>query len=494
MKQNLSRRTFIKTSAIAAGGVALTASTLDTLTAHTAWAQNQGIGGRGRSPQAVGYGALFPARDQNREEILALPPGFQYITFGRTGELMSDGTRTPRNLDGMAAFPGPNGTIRLIRNHEVRNAPNDLRGAVGGPANTKYDPLGVGGTVTLDYDPIRRRLVRDFVSLNGTIVNCAGGFSFGDSGWITCEETVAGPNQGWGQKHGYSFLVPASANSAVSASPITAMGRFSHEACVADFNGIVYQTEDAGSGRGSGFYRYIPNNPNNLLAGGSLQILAIKNIPQYDTREGQTVGQVFPIEWVAITTPDPDLENGATSVFNQGFAQGAALFNRLEGIWRGDDGSIFFVSTSGGDAKSGDVNSDGFREGYGQLWHFRATSQSAGLLTLVFESSRQSELDSPDNIVVTPRGGILFCEDDAGGNDDDTHPLAPGVTDVNRLIGLTPKGEPFEFAVNRLSDFEFAGACFSPDGNILFVNIFGNGEPRSGMTCAITGPWRRGPL
>ena len=104
-------------------------------------------------------------------------------------------------------------------------------------------------------------------------------------------------------------------------------------------------------------------------------------------------------------------------------------------------------------------------------------------------------LDSPDNLLVTPRGGILLCEDDASGTDGDTHPLAPGITDVNRLIGLTRRGDAFEFAVNTLNDAEFAGACFSPDATTLFVNIFGSGDvPGSGMTCAITGPWRRGAL
>jgi hypothetical protein len=104
-------------------------------------------------------------------------------------------------------------------------------------------------------------------------------------------------------------------------------------------------------------------------------------------------------------------------------------------------------------------------------------------------------LDSPDNLLVTPRGGILLCEDDASGADDDTHPLAPGITDVNRLIGLSRRGDAFEFAVNVLNDSEFAGACFSPDGSTLFVNLFGDGDaPGSGMTCAVTGPWRRGAL
>jgi len=112
---------------------------------------------------------------------------------------------------------------------------------------------------------------------------------------------------------------------------------------------------------------------------------------------------------------------------------------------------------------------------------------------LVFESPSESALDSPDNLVITARGGILLCEDDTSLNDG-THPLAPGVNNVNRLIGLGPDGILFEFAVNRLNRSEFTGVCFSPDGNILFVNIYGDGTPGSGMTCAIIGPWDAGPL
>ena len=178
--------------------------------------------------------------------------------------------------------------------------------------------------------------------------------------------------------------------------------------------------------------------------------------------------------------PDPDIAGGATEVAAQGVAAGAAVFNRLEGIWYDHHtGTFFFNSTSGGDA------------GYGQVWQYDPDAET---LTLFFESPGGSVLDSPDNLLVTPRGGILLCEDDASGGDGDTHPLAPGIVDVNRLIGVSPAGQAFEFAVNRLNDSEFAGACFSPDGRTLFVNIFGNATPGSGMTCAIRGPWPRGSL
>ncbi len=83
---------------------------------------------------------------------------------------------------------------------------------------------------------------------------------------------------------------------------------------------------------------------------------------------------------------------------------------------------------------------------------------------------------------------------DNGVDDHGTHPLTPGIENVNRLIGLGLAGETFEFAVNMLNDSEFVGACFSPDGEILFVNLFGSSTPGSGMTCAIWGPWDHGPL
>ena len=278
------------------------------------------------------------------------------------------------------------------------------------------------------------------------------------------------------------------------------MGRFSHEAVATDQRtGTVYLTEDAGSGRGSGLYRFLPRDPARLHRGGRLQILMIQGRPQADLREGQTPRRWLPVTWRDIDEPDPEpvIEAelpGATSVFAQGWAAGGAKFNRLEGIWAAER-SFFIASTSGGDAKNGDVNADGFAEGYGQIWEYEPGSHgSGGRLRLAFESPGGSVLDSPDNLTISPRGNLLICEDDAGSVDGDAHPLAPGLTDVNRLIGLTRDGRTFEFLVNRFSTSELAGACFSPDGQTLFMNVYGTAEPGSGFTAAITGPWRRGVL
>ena len=84
----------------------------------------------------------------------------------------------------------------------------------------------------------------------------------------------------------------------------------------------------------------------------------------------------------------------------------------------------------------------------------------------------------------------MLCEDDASSADEDRHPLAPELSNVNRLIGLAPGGEPFEFAVNIADDSEFAGACFSPDGSTMFANTLGSNDSTvpPGRTYAIRGP------
>ena len=493
----IDRRTFLGRGAAFAGAGLFTNGAAAALMSRQALAKPRR---RARSD----YGPLRPVRDKaTGREILALPKGFQYTTFGYIGSRMSDGNLTPLALDGMAAFPHPTNDrlVRLIRNHEDRNSAGAGSNPVApGEAGEVYDATAGGGTSTLDFDPRRGRLVQDFISLKGTIVNCAGGYSLGYAGWLTGEETVAT----FGERHGYVFLVPVDreAGDPKGSDPIVPMGRFAHEAVAVDQRtGIVYQTDDPGSGVGAGFFRYIQDDPQDLMAGGRLEMLGIRGRPQEDLRENQTPGDTLPVEWFAIDDVDPDgADNRApTSCYAQGFAKGAAKFNRLEGCWWDGDRAIYFASTSGGDTKNGDVNSDGYAEGYGQIWRYRAT-RGGGDLTLVYESDGAEALDSPDNLCVTPRGGLILCEDDAS-NDSDLDPRAPGIENVNRLIGFSRDGGVFPFAVNRLNDSELAGATFSPDGKILFVNILGSTtgsvspyRGNEGMTIAVTGPWAKGPL
>lgn len=451
----LDRRDFLRGTTVL-GSVALG---MQGLVARGALAAPEARASRMKSDVKGAYGPLMPKAAKNTgETLLELPEGFEYTVFGRTGSLMQDGRPTPGAHDGMAAFKVGD-EVRLVRNHEVRTRRAGNPVAIATPS---YNPLSGGGTTTLVVDPKTRELKNSWVSIAGTNTNCAGGPTPWGS-WITCEETTLGANVGFPVGHGYCFEVPADANGPVTPQPIKGMGRFVHEAVAIDPDtGIVYLTEDQGT---SGFYRYIPNKPGKLLEGGKLQMLAIKDLPNYDTRREQEVGEQLDAVWVDITNPDPaNADVVPLAVANQGFAQGAAIFSRLEGAWYGDK-SIFFNATSGGDAE------------LGQIWQYEPRKGKDGKLTLIFESPSGAVLDSPDNITVSPRGGLVICED----GDEDQY-----------LRGLNEKGEIFDFAKNIVPNFtdrEFAGACYSPDSDTLFVNI-----QTPGITFAIWGPWEKGVL
>lgn len=471
------RRNFLKGSVAATVG----AIALSGLTNRVALADpGAGRAGRKAGKGEGGYGPLAqrPAENAAPGELgeLALPAGFKYVKFGIARSIMSDGNATPNAHDGMAAFALPNGNIRLIRNHENRDSPG-VATIKGSPA-TAYDQLGGGATTSLEikqYPDGSCELVRDFISLNGTIVNCAGGPTPWGT-WLTCEESVETRER----KHGYVFEVPASAEDEVPAEPLTAMGRLVHEAVAVDpRTSIVYETEDRNVNAtepraGAGFYRFIPAIPGNLKAGGRLQMLAIADQPNYDTVTGQRVGKPLPVTWVDIPDPDPADTNGFTAgdglaVYRQGYEQGGARFARLEGAWYGE-GSVFFHSTNGGDARRG------------QVWQYTPRGNSGGQLVLLFESPSAEVLDAPDNITISPRGGLVLCEDGGG---------------VQYLRGLTQRGQIFDFALNLRDDDEFAGACFSPNGQTLFVNLIGSTREEGdllGMSFAIWGPWDEGAL
>ena len=459
-----SRRDFLRRSAGLAGAAliapslsGLVACSRGTVPATTAAFRRAGLG-------QGGYGPLRPAGAD-----LALPEGFSYTVLSSTGKPMSDGNPTPCAFDGMAAFALPNGNVRLIRNHENRDEPSTAK--VKGDASKAYDPKGGGGTTSLEVrvdDDGSATLVRDFLSLNGTIVNCAGGPTPWGS-WLSCEESVDGRINGWNEEHGYIFEVPATAEGPVAPVPLKAMGRFVHEAVAVDrATGIVYETEDRTPT--AGFYRFIPTERGRLAEGGRLQMLAVEGRPNYATGTGQKVGVRLPVRWVDIGDPDPrENGNNPTAIFDQGFVQGAARFARLEGCWYGDE-SIYFHATNGGDAE------------VGQVWRYQPASMERGTLVLVFESPSREVLDYPDNITVSPRGGIVICEDGEG---------------EQYLRGLTPEGAIFDLGRNLLNDTEFAGACFSPDGRALFVNIMGSTRDAGtdeGRTLAIRGSWGRGAL
>ncbi|MCW8126460.1 alkaline phosphatase PhoX [Microbulbifer halophilus] len=421
-------------------------------------------------------------------DILHLPPGFSYRVLSNTGDSMSDGLLTPSAPDGMAAFPAAGNAHQclLVRNHELDSIGEEVGPfdgkpeAAAGVSSRVFDlyrnELPVkGGTTTLLYDHRSGSIERSHLSLSGTVRNCAGGPTPWGS-WLSCEETLAGPADGFGRDHGYVFEVPADSRGLVEPVPLRDMGRFTHEAAAVDSsNGIVYLTEDAD---GSVFYRFIPDTPGELARGGRLQALVIRGRPGAQTRnwpedEGEpiTTDQQFDCDWIDLEGVD----NPHGDLAQRGVADGAASFCRCEGVAfaQREDGSreIFFAATGGGPKK------------IGQIWRYipspdegTATERkSPGKLQLVYETRDRAIMESCDNLAVAPWGDLIVCED--------SYSAAPDMR--NYIRGITPEGKIYTLAMNAHSDKgEFCGACFSPDGSTLFVNI-----QRPGFTLAITGPW-----
>jgi secreted PhoX family phosphatase len=448
------RRTFLKTAAAGAGGLAL-AGPLQAFAAHPA----------GASPTTApggSYGPISPAVDQRTgQELLALPAGFRYWSFSEVGTPMRDGRTVPPSHDGMAAF-GHRRKIRLVRNHEVRGAATAF-----GPPELSYDGNSGGGNTIIEFDPRDPGNPLVWGVLSGTNTNCAGGATPWGS-WLTCEETV----EVQGKPHGYVYESPSSAEGFVPAIPLPQLGRFVHEALAVEPNtGNIYLTEDAGGT--SGFYRHVPVHKREPLApGGQLQMLSVVGMPNMNLGAGFTAGDRFEIEWVDIANPNPNLPAEAT-VFQQGSALGGAAFRRLEGaIWSARDKAVYFNSTDGGTAAAG------------QVWAwFRHRGRE--FLELVYESPSTDALLKPDNITVSPRGGILLCED----TDRARQTFLRGVNDDGQLFDFAANIRPGTIAgtTTPQSWDEFAGATFY--GDWLFVNI-----QTPGITFAITGPWATGPL
>ncbi len=466
----MDRRSFISGLALFSGGLALAGTSL----ARRAIALE--AAGEFEALRAYGYGTLVPTAAKNTGEmILALPAGFEYKVLGRVKGIMSDGRPTPPLHDGQWTFKVGR-ELRIVRNHEVSNLSLPRENAGIGSRN-HYDEMAGGGTTTMVIDPRTNSVVRDWVSLSGTLINCAGGPTPWGS-WISCEETTLGKTVrtradgrktgGFPKPHGYCFEVPAAANSEVIPVPLKAMGRFVHEAVAVDRKtSVVYLTEDFNP---SGFYRFVPKRKGRLAEGGTLQMLAVDGQAAYDTRKGQKMGQPpLPVTWVTINDPDPEAADvDPSAVHKQGAAKGGAAFSRLEGCEIDGKGNVYFSSTSGGETRGG------------QIWVYSPNGTDRGYLRLAFESPAPEILHMPDNLALMPRTDMLFiCEDSDYG----------GQKAVNHIRILTRGGQMADFARNINKDFprsEFAGSCFSPDGKTLFVN-----SQTAGMTLAITGDWRK---
>ncbi|MET9435354.1 alkaline phosphatase PhoX [Streptomyces sp. NPDC006551] len=460
----LNRREFAKQSAATGAGLALTGTVGALATAPEALAaEERETYGNGLP---LGYGPLV----DDPRGVLALPAGFSYRIVTHSGvTTLESGEFTPEKHDGTATFEGRRGVTLLVNNHELKGPRSKWKHPVPLAEGLVYDPAASGGCTVVEVH--RDGSVAEWVGIAGTSTNCAGGRTPWGT-WLTCEENSdrAGEN-GMTEDHGYVFEVdPHDRRANRDPKPIKAFGRYDHEAVVIDpKRGHAYLTEDADEPNGL-FFRWVP--PQGFEHGrGRLRTLAddagVLQAPRCidsagrfvdDLSRATRIGTVYGVDWVDV----PDRDGRTVEVRRQFGDHEVTRARKLEGMWWADSGA-YIVSSYAREESPGAAHD-------GQVWFYDPKRRT---LTLKVLLGVASGYDGPDNITVSPYGGLVIAEDGEG---------------VQHLFGATDRGRTYPIARNDLNGSEFAGVVFSPDGDTLYACIQ---EP--GLLLAITGPWRRQP-
>lgn len=437
------------------------------------------------TPEVAEPKTTAPKREVVLDGLLEVPAGFTAIVLQHQGDLMSDEHAVAAQPDGMACLEDDAGRWVLLRNHELggtdwlskngipyewfkggkRPRESYAKDVYGGVSRVVLDPTKLGEA--LQGGEPKAAILSSNAIFVGTDRNCAGGMVdlAGVRGWVTCEESDE-PNHGWAflSKLDDEALVPAKSRR------LDSWGRFKREAVTIDpTTGVAYMTEDHQVGL---FYRHVPSDPTKPFGKGKVEALAFEGIPHTDPNlsdpkaEPFAVGTTWAARWVAIG--DPAAKRVACR--EQGAKAKATAFNRVEGITRNDAGEVFFIASTAGPLQAG------------QIFKYDPATES---VTLISQVDDRTVLSMPDNVTVSPWGDLVVAED----NYD-----ALGGADFQHVRGLRSDGSVYDILRNlhngkgtvaRSPGAEFAGVCFSPDGQVMFVNI----QSPENVTLAITGDW-----
>ncbi|HEX9775937.1 MAG TPA: alkaline phosphatase PhoX [Actinomycetota bacterium] len=283
----MDRRAFLRGSAIAAAGFALTPVALK-LAQSGRDAGDGGVrhrdvdGVRSGRARPVGYG---PLGDPDANGI-RLPRGFSSRVIATSGAALA-GYVWHAAPDGGATFALADGGWIYVSNSEVSGA--------GGAGSVRFNAAG--------------EIVSAQRVLGGTNRNCAGGPTPWGT-WLSCEELEGGR---------VFECDPLGRREAIER---PALGFFVHEAAAVDVErGHVYMTEDRGDGR---FYRFTPTAAGDL-SDGALDVAR--------------VGAGGSVSWRPVPAPNPAA--GETPTRAQ--VSASTAFNGGEGAWYAG-GHVYFTT------------------------------------------------------------------------------------------------------------------------------------------------------